>query len=154
MQIEVYEIDNHNNFIEEHSSKMTEYIRSKIYDSALRLIDDMYLTKSDTTQRKHYIYLSTTDNIICGFLYFYYITDFSYSNLFGIYIDPEYRRRSIADNIIRKAINYLIDIKIKDLQINLAVNRDGVGPKYYLNDYCKKLINQFPLIRFNIQKSE
>lgn len=157
MEIEVYNVTNPKEFVESLSEQMTPYIKEKIYGSALRLIDDMAKYNENPRHGKqkdmnHIVYLSYEDNRIIGFLHYYYSPQRSSSNLFGVYVDNDYRLRSVADKMINKAIKFLIDSDKGNIEVVLAPNSDKEGPKYLLEIFFEKMKSKYPEANFNINK--
>lgn len=153
-KIETHEIDNPKKFMETHSDRMTPYIKTKMYDSALVLIDEMAKFDANAQQRKHIVYLAIENDVICGFQYFYYLPKNSYSNLFGVYVDPDFRGRSLADRLIKKAVVELIRLGKTEIEVFLAKNTDNSGPEYYLEEYLEKLKETYPNVKFDIKKGQ
>lgn len=155
MIIQEFVVTKPQEFITEHADKMTLYIKKKLTESALRLINDFISYNENPRFGKqeemtHIVLLATDNDVVGGCQYFYFSPSTPSARFFGVYVDPEFRGRHAASEMINTSIKYLIARGKTDVTVTLAKNTDGEGPEYYLEDYFERMRVKYPEVHFTI----
>lgn len=131
----------------------TPFIKEKI-ETGLTLYRDMkkfYEGRGNIIPDEHYICLLGDNNdLIIGYRYHFFNPETKRGKLFSIAVDPEYRRKGYAKQMIYEALK-LLEIKgITKITIPLVKNEE---PFYILEKFYSTCEYKYPQIKFNVQLS-
>ena len=138
-------------------SKMTESVAQAYeayVETHLKVLSDYCRNKDHLRSSIHHLYLLIEDNdMIIGFRYFYFPSKGNYCELFTVFVDPKYRERGLASELIEKSIDFSIQNGISKFVVRIAVDnkphREGL-----LSFYDKLCKRKCPPNKFTIYSSK
>jgi GNAT superfamily N-acetyltransferase len=145
MEIKLYEIEEY--FQKKPALQFSPYIQEKIETMGTNLYTEMkkfYDSKEEDIPTNHYIYLLQDKTDIVGFRYFYLNSKTNFSELFAIAVDPSYRKKGYAKEMIEKSIEFLISQGVKKIKVPLIKSSEAqivLLKDYYLNSIQQKYNN-------------
>lgn len=119
--------DNMNNKI--YNTILASYISSNTYNK-LNYVN---------SPLSHYVTICKDHQSLVGIQYFSFGEQTKKGELFSIYVDPSYRRKGIAKDLIERALYVMLEHQIEEVSIPLSSSGEQGAPNYYLKDYFNNL---------------
>lgn len=129
----------------------TPYIREKFYKGGFAHYSErrLYENKGDIDCQKHYVYfLMNSDEEIIAYRYLFFNPKTTSGELFSIAVDPKYRGKGYAKEIIHASIKLLADEGTMEIVVPLVKNEE---PFYILEKFYRVCEREYPQIKFNIR---
>jgi ribosomal protein S18 acetylase RimI-like enzyme len=130
----------------------TPYIKEKI-GTGLGIYKKMKQFYGDEIPYEQFIFFLMNDSRkIVAYRYIFFNKKEGFGSLFSIAVDPDYRNKGHAKNIIFSSIDLMLENGIRSMKTTLIF--DEIENKYILKDLYDACKVKYPQIKFNIELSQ
>jgi ribosomal protein S18 acetylase RimI-like enzyme len=151
MNLEVYEVNDV--FFEEMDQfNFTDYIKEKIWTGLTthKQMKDFY--RDEIPYEQFIFFLMNDSRKIVAYRYIFFNKKEGFGSLFSIAVDPDYRNKGHAKNMIFSSIDLMLENGIRSMKTTLIF--DEIENKYILKDLYDACKVKYPQIKFNIELSQ